>query len=547
MVVEPSEATSPGRSIGRSLAALLVFGIAALFVYQGALTGGPVTDDVIYLSQNPYVRDFDVGRALAILDPTGGPAMYVTNYSPVTLLAHAATWAAFGSDWAGHHLVNVVLHALVAVLFAALLRRHGASEGASWLAAAILLLHPGQVEAVAWMSQLKTLGAMVLALGALLALPARPAWSTLLFALALLTKAQAAAALPFAAVWAWQSRPALDGDDRRARPGASPRWVLGWLCVFGLYAATEIPHFSAGTASAPVLHEDPLLRAANIAVIGARYVAMAATTWGIGAFQQPDAIESWLSPWIALALVVHTLLAWLWLRALRTDAAAARWWTLALASFAPVSQVFPFLYPVADRYLYFILPGLLGGVVLTLEPLVRRRGPAALRMAAALGALIVVACGALGFERAALWSRPALVLADSVRLYPDGVTAHLLRARNASSRGAVDLAVDELEAARRRGFNGLSQLQSDPAYGPARGHPRFEALLRALAREWVERFEAIERPNQLTFKSLASSYLALGDTAAAIDALDRGIAHGGPLGDELQTLRSQLSPADARR
>ena len=40
------------------------------------------------------------------------------------------------------------------------------------------------------------------------------------------------------------------------------------------------------------------------------------------------------------------------------------WWLCAAVGFAPVSQFFPFEFPIGDRYLYFILPGLFGGVTL---------------------------------------------------------------------------------------------------------------------------------------------------------------------------------------
>ena len=61
------------------------------------------------------------------------------------------------------------------------------------------LVHPANVEAVAWASQLKTLAALSLSLLALLGLRRWPPAALSLFALALLAKASALAALPMAA------------------------------------------------------------------------------------------------------------------------------------------------------------------------------------------------------------------------------------------------------------------------------------------------------------------------------------------------------------
>ena len=78
-------------------------------------------------------------------------------------------------------------------------------EGEGWVRRALVaggcLAHPASGGAVAWRSQLKPLGALALAEGALLVHPRRPLRSLARFALALLTKAVAMLALPVAAVW----------------------------------------------------------------------------------------------------------------------------------------------------------------------------------------------------------------------------------------------------------------------------------------------------------------------------------------------------------
>jgi hypothetical protein len=89
-----------------------------------------------------------------------------------------------------------------------------------------------------------------------------------------------------------------------------------------------------------------------------------------------------------------------------------------IAAFAPVSQLFPFVNPVADRYLYFILPGLIGGALLWAQaclapsqrPWIRSgRAPAVLLAA-------LVACFAWqSAERTPLWRSETRLLVDAAR------------------------------------------------------------------------------------------------------------------------------------
>ena len=78
----------------------------------------------------------------------------MVNYSPVQLLLHATVWELFG-DWTpAHHVTNCVLHAVASLLLVVLFARCGVPRPAALLAGVFFLLHPANVEAVAWISQL---------------------------------------------------------------------------------------------------------------------------------------------------------------------------------------------------------------------------------------------------------------------------------------------------------------------------------------------------------------------------------------------------------
>ena len=132
----------------------LVLVIAILAVYYPVHRFAFVDiDDGLYVSEDPHV--------LAPLDWSnvkwGFTHVFVLNYDPVTFLAHNIAVHAFQLDAGLHHDLNVVLHALDAVLLFWILWRATGFTWRSFMVAALFALHPINVENVAWISELKTM------------------------------------------------------------------------------------------------------------------------------------------------------------------------------------------------------------------------------------------------------------------------------------------------------------------------------------------------------------------------------------------------------
>jgi tetratricopeptide (TPR) repeat protein len=108
-------------------------------------------DDRDYVYENANVRDgLTWGTARWALT-----ANVQSHWHPLTLISHALDWTLYGPWAGGHHLTNVVLHALgVLLLFSFLLRSTGMPERSA-LVAALFALHPLRVESVAWIAERK--------------------------------------------------------------------------------------------------------------------------------------------------------------------------------------------------------------------------------------------------------------------------------------------------------------------------------------------------------------------------------------------------------
>jgi protein O-mannosyl-transferase len=118
---------------------------ATLIAYGPAWSAGFVWDDDVHLTGNPLLTASDGLRRIWF--SFDSPA----QYSPLTFTSFYLERALWGMNPAGYHMVNILLHAVNALLVwrvLAWLRVPGA-----WLAAAVFALHPVQVESAAWISQ----------------------------------------------------------------------------------------------------------------------------------------------------------------------------------------------------------------------------------------------------------------------------------------------------------------------------------------------------------------------------------------------------------
>jgi protein O-mannosyl-transferase len=77
------------------------------------------------------------------------------NWVPLTWVSHMLDFQFFGPDSGWHHLHNVLLHALAAVMLCIFLQRATGTRWRSALTAFLFALHPLHVQSVAWVSERK--------------------------------------------------------------------------------------------------------------------------------------------------------------------------------------------------------------------------------------------------------------------------------------------------------------------------------------------------------------------------------------------------------
>lgn len=143
--------------VGLITFALLVYGPAVRF-------GFAFIDDPLLVTQNPTVWGFGMRNLLRAFT-TYDPELYI----PLTFLTFQFDWMLGGGDPFWFHLENILWHAASAMLVLLIFERLLQDRFIAIVVAMLFLLHPMQVEAVAWVSGRKDLVSGFFALASLLA------------------------------------------------------------------------------------------------------------------------------------------------------------------------------------------------------------------------------------------------------------------------------------------------------------------------------------------------------------------------------------------
>ena len=458
-------------------AAVAVCGLRALpypFVY----------DDVTHVADNPHIRT--LARPLRFfLDPstvavTPTPATEI--YRPLATLSHALTFAVFGPGPHGFRLVNLLLHAVNAMLLLFLVRAMlstaspenagiaapaDAFPWAAFLAAAAWAVHPVNVESVTWIVGRSNILCGLFFLAALLCRTrgekeamGRGWWraaALAAFALALLAKEQAIV-LPLILV-ACDATLAIPGRRRTGGRGYAAFFkVAGCYLILRLLLVgrmTQRGGWGGGVGEHLAFQ-----------LIGfATYLRLLVLPFGLRldyVFYPPFGKGA---GWFILSAAAGALYLVLLLRALRRRSPYAlglSWIPIALL---PVLNILPIKAVANERFLYLPAMGL---SFLIAWLLAQRPGGGRARLAASAA---VVCLGLLSARRVGDWKSEFTLWRDSAQKEPRSFIAQVNYGKACNDEGRSGLAVEAATAA----------LRLTPTCEEARGaalHIRAVALMR---------------------------------------------------------------------
>jgi tetratricopeptide (TPR) repeat protein len=371
------------------------------------------------------------------------------QYYPVL---HSAFWFEhhlWGVAPLGYHLVNVLLHATGACLFAAVLRR--LSIPGAWLGALLFAVHPVCVESVAWISEQKnTLSTVFYLLAALAYLDfdatrrgGTYGRATVYFALALFTKTVTATLPAALLVIAWWRRGRIEW-----RRDVVP--VLPWLAL-GLGGGLFTAHFEramigAQGAAFDLSIVDRVLIAGRVVWFYAAKLLWPANLVFIYPRWTIDANELWQYAFPLGAVAVLIALASI-ARRDRAPLAAALLFGGSLFPALGFVNVYPFIFSfVADHFQYLACLALLAPASALLYRLIARIPAGA---AFAILAILFGTLGSLTARQAAIYRNNESLFRATLASNPTCWMARNNLGNVLAAAGQPAQAVAEFEAALR--------------------------------------------------------------------------------------------------
>jgi tetratricopeptide (TPR) repeat protein len=401
----------------RNLFIWVVLAVAILIIYaQVGSFAFLHYDDADHVYNNPHVR----AGLTADSAKYAFTAVVVSNWMPVTMLSHMLVSQLFGMDPGVHHLANVAIHLLAAIILFECLFLATGQPWPSAFVAFVFAAHPLHVESVAWVSERKDcLSALFwfLALYAYIRYVKQPGTGRYLvivawFCLGLMSKAMLVT-FPFTLLLfdVWPLRRSLS-------------WRLVWekLPLLALSVVASIVTYFAQLSAGSVMQSRPLsMRIGNALISYGAYLRQ--TFWPSGLivfYQYPDSVFVWqtaLSAAIILGVSVLAILTW------RTRPYLAVGWFWYLGTLITViGLVESGSHARGDRYTYIPLIGIsimiAWGAVDALE-----RWPRIKPALVATAGIVCLASVALAHKQTSYWENGVTLFGHAVEESPNNYFA----------------------------------------------------------------------------------------------------------------------------
>jgi Flp pilus assembly protein TadD len=480
------------------LIVLLVF-----LVYLPALRGGFIWDDDAYVTGNPTLHD--LGGLQRIWFEVGA----VPQYYP---MVHTTFWLEYhlwGLNPFGYHLVNILLHAMAAILLWQVLLR--LRIRGAWLAAVLFALHPVCVESVAWITERKNVLSAVFYFAAALAYlrfvalekpggPNRLRWhwylgALVLFMAALLSKTMTCS-LPAALLlvcW-WKNGRVQRSEILPLLPffalGAGLGLMTAWI---------EKHHVGAQGAEWSLTFADRCLIAGRALwfyagkLVWPVHLTFIYPRWKI----EPEVWWQWLFP-VAAAGVVAGL--WLARRRIgKGPLVAVLFFAGTLGPALGFVNVYPMRYSfVADHFQYLASVGLITLCAAGLY-----------RIPRVIPVILIVVFGVLTWQRTHVYRDPETLWRDTLAKNPDCSIAHNNLGLLFKNQGHIEEAMEHYHKA----------IQSDPNNSEALNNLGLALADKGQFDEAIKNYHKALQINPNSFEALNNLGLAL----AAQGRLDEAI------------------------
>lgn len=318
-------------------------------------------DDNDYITKNPAIRGFSIENLRMAFTRN-----YVGNYAPLQIISYMLDFAIWGLKPSGFLLTNIMCHFFSGTLLYFLLIRQGLWKWGAAFGTALFLVHPVQVESVAWLSQRKNLLAMLFYLSAFHTWlsyrdnSANALWkwyvaSLFFYILSLLSKS---VVVIFPVMLLMYDLLAASAHRSARKHADKIPYVLAAGAVGIIALMTQLPEYGGGRANYPdkLIYIPLTMLPVLMSYLGKLFWPVSSNLCVMYSPELKGSIDT--TVFFSLCLTLFLILLGVFLY--RRMKPLFFWYALFFLGLAPVSQIVPLVTLMNDRYLYFPMLGVAG-------------------------------------------------------------------------------------------------------------------------------------------------------------------------------------------
>lgn len=411
-------------SIRPPLAALFLLVVLTFSVYCQISSHEFLTnwDDGFYVTGNEAVQGFSWDHIATLFS-----RFYVGNYAPVQMLSYLLDFQFWGLRPGAFLFTNLVIHLANGILVYRLLLSLHDDRIIAWIGAAIFLLHPVQVESVAWVSQRKNLLAMLFFLlawegyrryrDALFQYRISAyAVSLTAFVLALLSKS---VAVIFPVVMILDDVCFSKQWSRRMLVNKLPFFIVAaGAALLALQSQQYDDSVWGGGGGRAITYPGGSAVSALYTMLPVICKYLGLLVWPAGLSVEYDLpVRSTIDSQVIYAVLLLACLALFGVRLFRSDRKRGFWILFFIVALLPVSQIVPLVTLMNDRYLYFPMLSVAAlsgsGAVWLFQKSGKRKALCSFLLIAILAALSYTT-----FQRVGVWKDAITLWSDAVKKSP---------------------------------------------------------------------------------------------------------------------------------
>lgn len=438
------------------LATFLVYGRMLWHDFQASW------DDNFYISNNQMVYGLSLDHIRQAFS-----APYFGNYAPLHLISYMVDFELWQLRPGGYMFINLLIHAVNGLLFYLIVFRLHGQRFMALTGAAVFLLHPLQVESVAWVSQRKNLLAMLFFLFA---------WkgyldfreevgrrrmfyyiSSLFFFLCAVLSKSVAVIFPLVLVLTDCCFPA-SGTKNTVSPLLKAGrlsfvldkipFVIAAVAVAVLTLQSQAPvgdnWGGAGGGGRVEFHGgSPLATFYSMLPVFCRYLALLVWPSNLNARYDPM-IHIIPDASVIAAGLVLSFTAWCCYRLFQFDRKIGFWVLVFWVGFLPVSQIVPLVTMMNDRYVYFPMLGFAALTGVLCQKMQSALSCKLVKTYYLIAGTLFVLMSVTAYQRVGVWRDSVSLWSDSVRKNPTLVPSwlNLAQAYDSEDYGLLNKAIE---------------------------------------------------------------------------------------------------------